>query len=255
MITDMTTAAPSKWQWRPWIPGLVIGILALAVLACNLPVTGNPTSTVARPTASDLPSDGTRPRVQIESPSSGAQALNGQPFMVRVHAFDNIGITRVEMRESGRVVVTQPSPDPNPDFVAILTYRPISIGTVSLEVVAYRKTVASDPVAIIVEVVGSAAELKNPNSLNPTSGLAAGAPCSAQITVSGLNLRGGPGTNYPSLAKLNVGEIVSVVARNGDSSWFQVKPTSNPLGWVSTAYVNPNGDCSTAPVVTAPPPP
>lgn len=229
-------------------------ILGFAPLACNLFTSGGTTAVVSSPTATDLPSDGTRPRVEIVSPQSGSQALYGQPFMVRVHAIDSIGVTRVEMRESGRIVVTQPSPEPNPDFEAILTYRPTSTGTVSLEVVAYRKTVASDPVAIIVDVVGSVAELKNPNSLNPTSGLAAGAYCTAQINVSGLNLRSGPSINYRSLAKLNVGDIVSVVGRNGDSTWLQVKPANNPLGWVSASYVNPNGDCSTAPVVTAPPP-
>ena len=254
MIVRMATYVAQKRQWRQWIPGLMFAILALSTLACNLLASGGTTEKAPASTATDLPSDGTRPRVTIESPLSGSQALSGQPFTVRVHAVDNIGITRVEMREAGRIVVTQPSPEPNPDFVAILTYRPSSVGTVSLEVVAYRKSVSSDPVAIIVDVVGSVGELKNPNSLNPTSGLAAGASCTALINVSGLNLRDGPGTNYRSLAKLNVGEIVSVVGRNGDSSWLQVKPANNPLGWVSASYITPNGDCSTAPVVTAPPP-
>src|SRR5215831_4420186 len=190
----MTAYVAPKSGHNRWIHFLSFAVLAATSLACNLLTSGVATVTSPPASPTDLPADGSRPRIQIESPSSGAQALNGQPFLVRVHAFDNIGITRVEMRESGRVVVTQPSPDPNPDFVAILTYRPTSVGTVSLEVVAYRRIIPSDPVAIIVDVVGSVNELKNPNSLNPTSGLAAGASCSAQISVSGLNLRDGPGT-------------------------------------------------------------
>src|SRR5260221_1642854 len=120
MIICMRSNAVNNLQKKRWVLGGVLMLLAFAALACNLPAGGSVTPVASVPTSTDLPSDGTRPRVLIESPSSGSQALNGQPFKVRVHAFDNIGITRVEMREAGRVVVTQPSPDPNPDFVALL---------------------------------------------------------------------------------------------------------------------------------------
>ncbi|HVO43919.1 MAG TPA: SH3 domain-containing protein, partial [Aggregatilineales bacterium] len=142
---------------------------------------------------------------------------------------------------------------PDTDAQALLMFRPTSVGPVTLEVVAYRNRLSSPPVTISVDVVGSVADLKNPNSLNPTSGIAAGPICAIKTLVSNLNLRGGPGTNYTSLARLSVAEDLTVIGRNDDSTWFQVKRDSNNMvGWVSASFTTPNDGCASAPVVTPP---
>jgi len=91
-------------------------------------------------------------------------------------------------------------------------------------------------------------QLDNPNGLDPTLGVAIGAACSVQVSTDQLNLRGGPGTEFDRVTRLPLGEVMNVIGRNTDSSWYQVKRTAGTLGWVSAQYVGVTGDCSRAPV-------
>ncbi len=134
-----------------------------------------------------------------------------------------------------------------------MQYRPTNTGTVTLQVVAYRQGVASDPASLSIDVVGSVAQLSNPNSLDPTSGIAAGTICTVRVDISGLNLRAGPGTTYRVLARLAVGDELTVIGRNSDSSWYQAKHGAANFGWLSAGYTTPDGDCSKAPEVTPAP--
>jgi len=238
--------------------------LAVVALACNAPfIPGSNTAvppTVSTPTnrPTEAAANTTPPKVVIESPVSGVQTVVRQPLTIRVHATDGIGVTRVDMREGGRIVASQPSPDPNPDFTALLEYRPANVGTVTLEIVAYRQSAASDPVAIIVDVVATAAEVKNAASASPTPGKLAGAFCTVRANTSGLSLRAGPGTNYRILSTVKVGEQLSVIGRDASTSWYQItRPAGTGVtvtaGWVSAGYTSPDGDCSKAPVTTPTP--
>lgn len=233
---------------------IAITMCALAALACNLagsPQVGSTPQGGGQPAP---PDDGSRPTVTIEAPTNGSQAILRQQFTVRIRARDSSGVTRVVMREAERVVAVQPSPDPVRDFEALLPYLPTNTGRVTLEVVAYRNAVASDPASLTVEIVGSASELRNPGSLDPTAGVASGsAICTATVTVNNLNLRAGPGTSYRVITKLSIGENLDVIGRNNTVTWLQVRrgPQSQE-GWVSAGYIQQNGDCAHAPVVNAP---
>ncbi|MEP7287931.1 MAG: SH3 domain-containing protein [Chloroflexota bacterium] len=231
---------------------VALTLMVGSAVACNAPFVTGSNTPVPPVVATSTAANTSTPKVVIEAPGSGTQAVIKQPITVRVHATDEIGITRVEMRESGRVVVSQPSPDPNPDFTALLQYRPSNTGSITLEVVAYRQSVASAPTTVMVDVVGSVNDLKNPASLDPTLGVAAGAICTVRVSVSGLNLRTGPGTNFRVMTRLNVGDELTVIGRNADSSWYQGK-RSTSTGWVSAGYVTTDGDCSKAPETTPSP--
>jgi hypothetical protein len=236
-----------------------IGLLALIVplLACNL--TGAPALTATPPSGPTDPGGAVvavaRPTITIEAPESGSQGVVQQRLTVRVRASDSVGITRVEMRESGRVVSIQPAPSPARSFEALLAYTPSRVGMVTLEVVAYRGTAGSDPATVTIEIVGSARDLRNPGSLDPAGGVASGtAACTARVNVNTLNLRGGPGTGYAILSRLGFQEDLTVIGRNGESTWFQVRRGGGQEGWVSAQYVLTSGDCARAPIVNAPPP-
>ncbi len=227
-------------------------LLFLAVLACTAPFAATPIPTTdATATPTNPPFSGPPPQVTIESPGANAQAVLNQSFTVRAHATDGVGVTRVEMHEAGRIVAIQPSASSDRDLVALLEYRPAQLGSVKLEVIAYRGSVGSDPVVITVGIVANAAQLANPNSLDPTSGVAAGAACTARVNVSGLALRSGPGVNFKSITTLSTGETLNVVGRNADSSWFAVRRKLGANGCVSDSYTKPTGDCSAAPVTSA----
>src|SRR5690349_12649176 len=179
---------------RGWI---VLIMLALASLACNLP-SSDSNSPSATQSGSDV-NDGTTPTIVIEAPANGSQSYVGGKVDVRVRATDTNGVTRVEMRESGRIVVSQSSPDPSTDFTALPTYHPTRTGTITLEVVAYRRTVASPSTTLTLTIVSSINDLDNPNTIDPTTGVSTGAVCTASVRVNNLNLRTGPGTSYNSL--------------------------------------------------------
>ncbi|HXV99402.1 MAG TPA: SH3 domain-containing protein, partial [Anaerolineae bacterium] len=62
----------------------------------------------------------------------------------------------------------------------------------------------------------------------------------AEIITWGLNVRSGPGVNYPVAAHLAQGTIVPVLEIDPDTGWLQVElPGSQETGWISNnpAYV------------------
>lgn len=77
-------------------------------------------------------------------------------------------------------------------------------------------------------------------------------PAAQGVTVtapSSVNLRGGPGTNYPITGALSTGESRQATARNGD--WLVVGVNQ----WVASWVVTVDGNVSSLSVMTAPPAP
>lgn len=79
-------------------------------------------------------------------------------------------------------------------------------------------------------------------------------PANQAVTVTlvqNMNVRTGPGTNYPIAGPGPAGESSKVVGRNADSSWLQVQYplTADGKGWVYASLVQVNGDPATVPVV------
>ncbi|MBV7505718.1 SH3 domain-containing protein [Bacillus sp. sid0103] len=65
-----------------------------------------------------------------------------------------------------------------------------------------------------------------------------------RVTVSGLNMRTGPATSYPSVGTLGLNEFVSIVMKADGSlmmdtskSWYQLKRADGSNAWVSAAYL------------------
>jgi hypothetical protein len=86
------------------------------------------------------------------------------------------------------------------------------------------------------------------------------------MTGSRLNIRAGPGTEYPVLGKALPDEVFVVLARNGPATWVQleVAEVTGGLGWVNVTFVELtvpvldlpiSTETSNAPVVTVTPTP
>ncbi|HRE46463.1 MAG TPA: SH3 domain-containing protein [Aggregatilineales bacterium] len=224
-------------------------VLLAAILACNL--MGAAGSSTPTPNAGETlsPNGAGRPLVLIEAPTNGSQGVLRQPLTVKVRATDTNGITRVVMREGGRVVVTLPSPNAQKEFSVLLPYTPMRTGNITLEVIAYSQTGDSPPVSLTLEIVGSVGELRNPASLDPTLGAASGqAVCTVKVNIDNLNMRRGAGTAYAIIVKLPLGEDLTVIGRNNDTTWLSVRRSNGMEGWVSAQYVNSTGDCTRAPI-------
>lgn len=78
----------------------------------------------------------------------------------------------------------------------------------------------------------------------------------ATVRDATINLRGGPGTDYPVVGALNAGVTCPISGRNAQNDWWQVGQCSTGLtGWVFQTLVDITGSTSAIPVVAAPPPP
>jgi uncharacterized protein YraI len=86
----------------------------------------------------------------------------------------------------------------------------------------------------------------------PASGAATG------TAIEYLNIRSGPGTNYPVLVVAPPGSSSEITGKSSDGAWWQVKVSttysSTGLGWASASYVIPQ-NAGSVPVVAAPPAP
>lgn len=81
----------------------------------------------------------------------------------------------------------------------------------------------------------------------------------AEVLAPTLNMRGGPGTNYPILATTKAGEQFEVVGQVNACRWLLVS-TDNGQAWISggAQFTRLDGECSAvaeAPIPTAPAPP
>lgn len=66
--------------------------------------------------------------------------------------------------------------------------------------------------------------------------------------VFALNMRSGPGTDFPVITALRAGTVVGMIGRTADNSWIQVRTADNATGWVSGAYLIPTTPYSGLPV-------
>lgn len=73
-----------------------------------------------------------------------------------------------------------------------------------------------------------------------------------------VNVRGGPGTNYPVIGQLMPGEEVTVTGYNSDQTWWQINfagTGSTGAGWVYSDVVDFSGDISDLAQAETPPTP
>ncbi len=77
----------------------------------------------------------------------------------------------------------------------------------------------------------------------------------AVVSSDSLNVRGGPGTNYPVVAVLKKGDGVAVIGRSADSKWARLGFTDVEEAWASAEYLAFKTDFGQAPVVKPPPVP
>lgn len=85
----------------------------------------------------------------------------------------------------------------------------------------------------VIQVNAAPAEL-------PAAGVKAGLPGdgpTGYIIAWRLNVRSGPGTQYPVLAVANFREVVSLTARNSTTTWLQIRRANGQQGWASAAFI------------------
>jgi len=215
----------------------VLSLLVAGILACELPGLGG----------------GPRPTAVILSPASGTQVKAGETVAIQSSASDVKGVTRVELWVDGSLVRSDVNPQQHPAFSVIQEWTAAILGSHSVTVKAYNAAgQVSDPATVTVNVVeeGTAAVSTTPAGVT----LPPGAPWAA-ITAGVLNIRRGPGTDYPAIGQLKQNDVVEIVGKNADSSWLQiVYPTGTVgRGWIAASYAQVRGSPAFIPVVETPP--
>ena len=193
------------------------------------------------PFAAVQPTPESRPAIIIDAPPSGEEAALGQESLIQSTATDEFGVTRIDLYVDGvlRRTDTTPESGGRTSLSVLQPWIPIVLGERTIMVVAYRADgTASDPASVVINVVegGLAPE--------PTP-----AACTAR-TVIELNVRTGPGIDYPIARVLGLGEEVAVTGRNEGSFWWRIAD-----GWIRAAYTTVEGDCASLPLASYDPPP
>jgi dipeptidyl aminopeptidase/acylaminoacyl peptidase len=72
-----------------------------------------------------------------------------------------------------------------------------------------------------------------------------------EIITPGLNVRQGPGANFPAIGAAAQGDIFDITGISSDSNWLQIITQNGSSGWISSqpAYVHVTGSPDSIPVV------
>lgn len=219
-------------------------VLAAALLACTLSFNSKKTNSGSNqaPGAANTAASGVAPVVRVLDPVSGA-SLPRQRVDITVET-DNTA-DRFQVNVGGRVAISKAlPPGQSGPTKAILSWTPDRDGTYALEVIAFNGSAASVPVPLALVISGTGGS-SVPGS---TSG---GTGCTGRALVSALNYRDGPGTGANQLGRFDVGESVTVVGRNADSTWYKVQRANTIQVWViaNPQWFQVEGPCGALPVV------
>jgi uncharacterized protein YraI len=119
------------------------------------------------------------------------------------------------------------------------------------------------PVATPTPVRAAEANQPDSSAIAPLNLTDADAIDGVQVTVKevNLNIRGGPGTNYPVIGGARPNERFSAIGRDQGAHWVQIEtPASSGVGsaghgWVAASYVESSTPLADLPVIDAPAPP
>ncbi|MBZ0290604.1 MAG: hypothetical protein K8I30_23470, partial [Anaerolineae bacterium] len=188
-------------------------ILLVVASACNL------TQTPPTAESEDLPpldNQSGKPTVIISSPESGDEFVVGNQLFITAQATDTVGVTRVQLLANNQPVktVSSESPAGQKSFDLLLDYTPRAQGEVSLQIVAYRGAIASDPAEVDINIRATQTQVTaTSQSVPDVPVIDPNDPTCRALINAGLNVRSGPGTAYDRLTVLSAGTVTPIIGR------------------------------------------
>ncbi len=216
------------------------------------------------------------PTVSVTFPQPGSTLSLGQPIVVKSLASNPKGVAGVELRVDGQVVNSQVVAPPVSSYDAAQPWTPAVAGSHVIEVRAYGVDNAVSTSAQVIVTVGESTplaggQLSSPlvtatltltstPVASPTVGVASGTAGSGPAVTAkvALNIRSGPGTNYPAVGGLAAGQSAPITGKSGDGSWWEIVFPGSPSGqgWVSAQpQLSTGSNAGNVPAVSAPSPP
>ena len=260
---------------RSWRCVLPILALSTAALACHLENASDNTPQYLE----------TKPLVLLLAPVNGSTYAEGIPVEFHAIAQDaGAGVARVEFRVDDIPVgeVAAANPDGQPSLAARITWvaadkrghlvtveafradgSSLGLSDVTIKVTDRPTTQFSNGGTAVTpptDVSGPGPSTPVPTATPdelvaspPLTGAGAAAGPVARAAVAGLNVRQGPGTDYPAVGTLLLTDRVPVVGRSADSSWWAIAYAGG-TAWTFAELTIVEGDVSQVPLVAAPPP-
>lgn len=138
------------------------------------------------------------------------------------------------------------TPTAQPTFTLVPTATPF--------VVAVEPTSTATPLATAspTPTVTPVDPTVTPTPLPPTASPTSAAP--QVVADSTVNVRSGPGLNYPVIGSLPPTTPLLILGRTADQSWWQLQLPGNQTGWVAASVVEARNTAE-VPVAQAPTPP
>lgn len=157
------------------------------------------------------------------------------------------------------VAATAVAPNPNPQEAAVVLVEPTTTAT------AVPPTHTPQPTATATLPPTNTPRPTATATLPPTFTPAptqtnappqptAVPPLLAEVNVLRLNVRTGPGTDYPSLGLIDQGVELEITGQNPDGSWWEFCCFAGQPAWAIAEALTPLGDTANVPVVLSIPP-
>jgi len=129
---------------------------------------------------------------------------------------------------------------------AAATARPTDdVRPIQTEAARLATEAAARAVEVAVQRTTDVAGTQTALAPTPTRAPATATPTStrpptitAHVTTDTLNVRSGPGTNYPKQTEVRQGALLIVMERNADRTWIRVRTASGNEGWVAAEYTD-----------------
>jgi len=246
-----TTNPHSKFK-AARLPGM---LLAFALAASTLAACG-----AAAPPA----------QASVFEPAQQAQLMTGVPTNI-IGQVTGADVKLVEVHIDGVKYATVDTPTAENQFDLLIPWTPPLQGAHVIQLKGMNdkgeEVVASDLVFVIAQAPpptvtptpeATPVPLPTPEPTAPPAEQPTATPVPNLIKVTNefVNVRAGPGTGYERVGQLTLNQVVSVVGKNEDGTWWQIEFQGGPDGkaWVIGQYVEFSGDANAVPVVKVAPP-
>jgi len=226
--------------------------LTLGALACNV-------ASRAAPPTDDLR---TRPLVLLIAPVNGGVYAEGAQVEFYALAQDLQGrIARLEFRVDDVPIATSvPATDAErANLTARASWRAQGLTkhlvTAEIFLDDGRSLGLADVVIQVAAPPGGGvpptpAPISSPVAATPTLPVAP-ANVIAEVLPDTLNIRQGPGTQYPAVGTLARGARVNIIGRSVDGQWWAI-PYRGGAGWIFAELTRTEGDTNALPLVAPP---
>ncbi len=147
------------------------------------------------------------------------------------------------------------TPEPISHFTDVPTFTPSAVALAETETTASPSLATATPVVMLTATetpIPSATPTAMPISLPTATPIPPATATPILVTAEMVNVRSGPGTNYPLIGTLSPNNPAKVLGRNAPSTWWQIQLSDGQMGWVSASVVQATNVEQVA-VVQAPP--